>query len=187
MEDNLKTMVQMHRREWDNLQAPEGLWERIAADLDKAQKSPAHIRSLPPMRRLWLKPLMRAAAAVAILLVIGIFTLRQWQPEEKADPTAQASYPELQEAEAYFRPMIAAKVQRLEQIGDKNLTEALLQDLALLEQDYETLAKDLHDNADNAQIVKAMVENYRKRLQLLERILNEIEQKKAHEKPDMQL
>jgi Ser/Thr protein kinase RdoA (MazF antagonist) len=83
--------------------------------------------------------------------------------------------------------MIVAKVQRLEQIGDKALTAALLQDLALLEQDYETLAKDLRDNADNQQLIKAMVENYRSRLQLLERILNEIEQKQSDEKADTQL
>lgn len=172
----------MHRREADMLQAPDFLWERIAAELDQQQKVHA-----PPMRRVWLKPLLRVAAAAVILLVAGIFVLRQWQPATGTMAGAWSDYPELQQAEAYFQPMIVAKVQRLEQIGDKALTAALLQDLALLEQDYETLAKDLRDNADNQQLVKAMVENYRSRLQLLERILNEIEQKQSDEKVDTQL
>jgi hypothetical protein len=182
MEDKLKKLVQMHRREADTLQAPDFLWERIAAELDQQAKT--HVQ---PMRRLWLKPLLRVAAVAVVLLVAGIFTIRQWQPASNAMASTWADYPELQQAEAYFQPMIVAKVQRLEQIGDKALTAALLQDLALLEQDYETLAKDLHDNADNQQLIKAMVENYRSRLQLLERILNEIEQKQSDEKADTQL
>ncbi len=171
----------MHSREADTLQAPDFLWERIAAKLDQQQQINAQ-----PMRRVWLKPLLRVAAAAVVLLVAGIFAIRQWQPANNMAST-WANYPELQQAEAYFQPMIVAKVQRLEQIGDKALTAALLQDLALLEKDYETLAKDLRDNADNQQLVKAMVENYRSRLQLLERILNEIEQKQSNEKADTQL
>jgi hypothetical protein len=181
MEDKLKTLVQKHRREADTLQAPDFLWERIAAELDQQQQI-----NTQPMRRVWLKPLLRVAAAAAVLLVVGIFAIWQWQPANNTAST-WANYPELQQAEAYFQPMIVAKVQRLEQIGDKALTAALLQDLALLEKDYETLAKDLRDNADNQQLVKAMVENYRSRLQLLERILNEIEQKQSNEKADTQL
>ncbi|WP_448519578.1 hypothetical protein [Rhodoflexus sp.] len=185
MEDKLKTLVQQHLKETETLQAPDFLWERIAADLDRLEN--AETPAQQPRRRLWLKPLMRIAAAVVVLLMAGIFALQRWQPADQAAATAWADYPELQQAEEYFRPMIVAKVQRLEQLGDKSLTAALLQDLALLEQDYETLSKDLRDNADNAQIVKAMVENYRSRLQLLERILNEIEQKQNDEKADMQL
>ncbi len=171
----------MHRKEADTLQAPDFLWERIAAELDQQQQI-----NVQPMRRVWLKLLLRVAAAATVLLVAGIFAIRQWQPTNNTAST-WANYPELQQAEAYFQPMIVAKVQRLEQIGDKALTAALLQDLALLEKDYETLAKDLRDNADNQQLVKAMVENYRSRLQLLERILNEIEQKQSNEKADTQL
>ena len=184
MEDKLKTLVQQHLKETETLQAPDFLWERIAADLDRLEKAETPAQ---PIRRLWLKPLMRAAAAVVVLIVAGIFALQPWQSTDEVAATDWADYPELQQAEEYFRPMIIAKVQRLEQLGDKSLTAALLQDLALLEQDYETLSKDLRDNADNAQIVKAMVENYRNRLQLLERILNEIEQKQNDEKADMQL
>lgn len=172
----------MHRREADTLQAPDFLWERIAAQLDQQQQ----INAQPMRRRVWLKPLLHVAAAAVVLLVAGVFAIWQWQPANNTTST-WANYPELQQAEAYFQPMIVAKVQRLEQIGDKALTAALLQDLALLEKDYETLAKDLRDNADNQQLVKAMVENYRSRLQLLERILNEIEQKQSNEKADTQL
>jgi len=173
----------MHLREADQLQAPDFLWERIVTELDRKQKVDNQLL----IRRLWLKLPVRVAAAVVILLAAGIFALRQWKPAESVQTNLWAAYPELQQAEAYFQPMIIAKVQRLEQIGDKALTAALLQDLALLEQDYETLAKDLRDNADNGQLIKAMVENYRTRLQLLERILNEIEQKQTHDKADIQL
>ncbi|MCS7018253.1 MAG: hypothetical protein RMJ87_03895 [Cytophagales bacterium] len=181
MEDKLKKMVQLHQQEIDTLQAPEFLWERIAADLDKQQNKAA-----TPIRRLWTKPMLRAAA-VALLMIVATLLIRQQWENTASQQAFWSRYPELQEAEARFRPMIIAKVRRLEQIGDKALTDALLQDLALLEQDYETLAKDLRDNADNRQIVKAMVENYRSRLQLLERILQEIEKKQNHEKADVQL
>lgn len=181
MEDKLKILVEAHRKEADNLCAPDFLWERIAADLDKREKA-ATAKKTRYIRLLSFTS-VAVAAVILLLLIAGIFV-----PQRRNEPNNfRAQYPELQQAEAYFQPMIIAKVRRIEQIGDKTVIGALLQDLALLEQDYEMLAKDLRDNADNRQIIKAMIENYRSRLQLLERIVNEIEKKQIHGKVDAKL
>ncbi|MCS6969019.1 MAG: hypothetical protein RMJ44_06425 [Cytophagales bacterium] len=167
MEDKLKTWAQQHRKEMDVFQAPEFLWERIAAQLDRQEKT----------RQYWWKnAYVRIAASIVLILVSATF-LVLYQRQLTSENTLQAAYPELKQAEAYFKPIIAAKMRRIEQIGDKDLLNLLLEDLALLEKDYQTLAKDLQDHADNRQIIQAMIANYRSRLQLLERILNQLEQK----------
>ena len=71
--------------------------------------------------------------------------------------------------------------------GLHNLTHCVFTDLEQLDEVYKELMNDLQDNADNEEVVQAMIENYRIRLQILEQILNEIKGEQDEETDEISI
>ena len=78
--------------------------------------------------------------------------------------------PELQEAEIYYTNMVDEKILEIEPLlkDQPELGYALKSDLAELDSIYAELQKDLKDNIANDEVVEAMIQNYRLKLQILE-------------------
>lgn len=161
MEDQLKKWADSHRQEFELYHAPDTAWANIARQMEQAQGKQV---------RLW--PLLaRVAAGLALVLVAAWWALA---PPPPAD-TAAAQYPELLQAEQQYGPLIKAKMTQVRHYHDQHLIAQLLADIEELELEFNALKKDLGDQADNRQLVQAMIENYRIRLMLLERFLQEID------------
>jgi hypothetical protein len=85
---------------------------------------------------------------------------------------------ELQEAQFYYEEIIDAKLIRVKnQVDDP----ALLQDIEELDKAFQELKKDLKEDVDNHEVVLAMIDNYRLKLKILERILEDIEESEYEE------
>jgi hypothetical protein len=74
MKDSLKKYINDHRDEFDNLEVPDEMFDKIMSKLDNSTPSVGKTRSIFPLKN-WA-----IAASIAIILSLGIFNL--WQEKE---------------------------------------------------------------------------------------------------------
>lgn len=82
MKDSLKKYINDHRDEFDNLEVPDEMFNKIMSKLDNSTPSVGKTRSIFPLKT-WA-----IAASVAVILSLGIFNL--WQ-EKEIDKTVFAT------------------------------------------------------------------------------------------------
>ena len=165
MEDKLKDRVNKSREDWEvydtNL---ESLWQNIEERL-----SSVDYKKRSPM--LWLK------LAASFLLLLGaswvVISVSQQTKSSNGYNLGELS-PELEETERYYTVQISEKLNMI-YAANREIDDLVLQDLSLLDSAYNDLKVDLKDDIDNQEVVRAMIENYRIKLQLLEQILKEID------------
>lgn len=121
--------------------------------------------------------------AAVFILVIGVswlfFNLGKMQGSagDSAHISTSTSFDEeLNEAEIFFTEKVNLKRQEVLAYSGANdpATAKIMTELDKLEIQYLNLKEELTINENNPQIINAMVENYRMRLSLLERLLNQL-------------
>ena len=73
-----------------------------------------------------------------------------------------------------FQEKIEEKLDMIKASAEMIEPEVHIQ-LELLDDEYQSLRNDLKDNADSEEVINAMIENYRLKLHMLEKILEEIQ------------
>lgn len=108
------------------------------------------------------------AACIAAIVVGTVFYM---------NPSGQSEN-EIAELERFYNGEINQKITLIKgQLEDDHI----LQDLEAMDAAFAELKADLNDNVDNQEVISAMMENYRLKLQILEEILNELEKEKREE------
>lgn len=173
--DNLEKFVLKHRDDFDDLEPDGAMWNVI------------RLRIQPARKFLYKRIVWQAAAG------IGIF-LASWVIHDLVrDAEREVAVAELQEvgeqmevlmeAEVFYTSRIntaRSEVYRLS--GNNNdMMEVLNADLAELEQVFEELKNDLRDEGDNQEVVEAMIQNYRLKLQILEEMLMQLKKSASPE------
>ena len=82
--------------------------------------------------------------------------------------------PELEEAEIYYTGLLNEKISQVKPLLEQypELGTSLDRDLSELDSIYDELQKDLRDNIANDEVVEAMIQNYRLKIQILEDLLD---------------
>ncbi len=182
--DKLEKYILDHREAFDDLEPDPSVWERVDT------------RKAPVIRINW-KGIAWKAAAVAAIFVASYFfhdfmasrnqhdRMLMGKSGEEASPMVR----ELIEAEAYYSARINLKKDELYQLAGSNpdLRREVDMELVDLDQVYNDLKEDLKDNAANEEVIEAMIQNYRLKLDILEEMLvvlkqsNESQNEKEHE------
>ncbi|MFT6998229.1 MAG: hypothetical protein ACJAQ4_001989 [Cryomorphaceae bacterium] len=168
--DQMKAYFDRHREEFDDQQPPD-LWSAIE------EKLPAEKREekLVPLRRVW-----QVAAGVAILIgTAWAFSLIEGGADTLAlaeKETAQAqlvvnAYPELEEAGIYYQTKIDAAGEELKAYP---LDDEDFESMKLLEDELIALRESLGNDPDDAQVVEAMIQIYRFKLDLMRDLLTQL-------------
>ena len=91
--------------------------------------------------------------------------------------------PELKEAEYYYQSQVSMKMKELKPYFREvpGLSREVNDDLTELDSVYVSLKRDLADNVANEQVIEAMIQNYRMKLEILEDLLQQL---KAEQNPD---
>jgi len=91
--------------------------------------------------------------------------------------------PELREAEIYYTNMVDNRLEELTPLiqQDPELQNELNNDLSELDSLYTELQKDLVDNIANDEVVEAMIQNYRLKLEILEDLLEKLQETSKNE------
>ena len=170
MSDKLKEFISKNEAEFDQL-PKSGHFERFKALQEKASPVPKKGQKM-----VW----MRVAAMFIGVLGMGylFFSLGKMQASDELVATNNGVIvnTELAEAEIFFSEKVDSKKQEVLAFSKSNdpATKQILVELEKLEWQYIDLKKELAINSDNPQIINAMVENYRVRFSLLERLLEQL-------------
>lgn len=171
--DRLEKFIMGHRDEFDDMEPRPGLFKEVET------KKPI-IRMLN-----WNSPVWKAAAVVIIFVSSYFFHDWMSQRNDNQDEVAeiQTENPSeivkmLIEAEAYYSAQISARQEEftLATLSNPEIKQDIDYDLATLDSVYADLRRDLKDNAANEEVIEAMIQNYRLKLQILEDVLSQIHQ-----------
>ncbi len=143
------------------------LWQGIASQLGEEEKG----RVIP----LWKSSKFRIAASVILLLGMSLtaFLLVSSPVSQGMDGYANE---ELFEIDMHYKNLVYQQVQ-LVQNHPKLATEDKEEFLSFmdeLDEEYEQLKQEMQHNFDNEQVLEAIVNNYKKRIELIENLLKQI-------------
>lgn len=169
-QDKLEQFVSDHADDFDVFEPDDNLWENIN---NRSHK----VRKINFSRIAW-----RVAAGVAIFVASWLLNDLVEKGEKENINVAETVVPNsekmkmLMEAEMYYSGRIKTAREEIYKISgnDNELMEILDFDLIELDKVFEELKNDLKDNSDNQEVIEAMIQNYRLKLEILEEILKQL-------------
>lgn len=185
MDDKLKNFIRENRDDFEVYQTDtDSLWDAISNGIDESENLEKSYSEPPKTRRVKRKKIRKiwqVAAAVVCFLGAGLFLMNVSEDETVAEAKKLHKIsPELYEAEQYYSTLIQEKMEVI-QANHSEINPVLFQDMQSMDSAYLELRQDLQDNADNAQVIEAMIQHYRIKLQILENMLQELEAEELKE------
>jgi ribosomal protein S25 len=167
--DRLERFVQENREKLDIYEPSPGVWEKIEG------------------KRIFIskKLLISLSAAAVITLVLGTAMII-YASANRRNSLAGASG-EIKEMELFYNSMASALYMQAKPMltGQPEVEKELQNDLQRIDNICIEIKKDLKDNIDNEEVIKALIQNYTIKISILEdmlRILNENENNKEKQK-----
>lgn len=178
--DSLEKFIIENKAEFNHVEPPADMFDGIAFEYesDEQQKIPFYKKAT--------KWGVRAAAAIIIFMVA--WTLNDLRDHNQEEVLAKSEnieiIKELKEAEAFYNARINHNMDRITTLASHQpgLVESVNMDLEQLDAVYNELKNDLGDNAANQEVIEAMIQNYRLKLDILEEILEQLEEKSNNKK-----
>jgi hypothetical protein len=171
--DKLEEYIRKNREELDKYNPPSSIRRNLGREL-KTRKS---------MTKHWL------SIAAMIIVILGT-AIVLFKPVRSRNGILSQSDPQLKETEIYYNQLAKTLYNEAAPLLTKNpeIREELNADLSQLDSICIDLKKDLKDNISNQEVVEALIQNYRIKINILEDMLvvlkeenNNPEKKKQHE------
>lgn len=168
--DHLEKFIIDHKDEFDELEPSPMLWDKIETHEPKT----VHLN--------WKTIGLRVAAVVVIFIASYYFHDYVENKNSGQDTIAtneeqqNPMYQDLMEAEFYYTSQIEETKQAVFHLtsNNHNLRKEINLELVDLDKVFQELKNDLNDNADNEEVIVAMIQNYRLKLEILNDILNQL-------------
>ncbi len=169
MKDHIEDFIEKNREGLDRRTPSASLWDNIE------QQLPTKKRKLIPWRTLAV-----AASFLLVLGSVGTWAYNQGMKQGEINSMADISI-ELGEAEKHYQSEIKEKMAIL---ASYNKAEEVQIDLLEMEEFLSELKRDLKDTPkkDREVVIQAMIENYRSRVELLEKVLDHLPNNSTHSK-----
>jgi hypothetical protein len=171
--DNLHTLFENLKHEFDVENPKDGHELRF---LSKLKGGETKVVKLNHTKTSFWKPLLAVAASV--VLCVSILTVIRQKSE--ANDLASIS-PELSETQAFFTTAIIQEIATLNNERSPK-TETIINDalnqVNILEKEYESLKIDLTESGDDKRVIYAMISNFQNRIDVLQNVLKQIEEVK---------
>ncbi len=172
--DNFEKHIRENTSEFDEHKADrEKMWANIAAELKN---------ETPKVIPLWKSSWVRVAASVVILLgvaaIIGLSGIGQGSNIE----TTYVSK-ELMDIDMHYKGLVSHHVQLVRnhpKLSDEEKAE-FLSFMDELDEEYEQLRLEMQKNLDNELVLEAIVSNYKQRIELIEKLLRQINDSKIQD------
>lgn len=185
---NLEKFILDHREAFDSEVPDLKVWAKIEHNLPKETlpKLSVETNQKAKVVALWdYLPSLRVAASVAMILAVGV-AIGFYMKSNITPPSLADVSPEYGEMENYYQREIAKKEKKLMQVSQK--APQVQQDLAAIDQVMMELRQELYNapKGSREQIIRTMIESYKNKTDILERVLKESEQHSINHnaKPD---
>lgn len=164
--DKFEKYILENRKHFNRHEADrEKLWANIEERLGPA----------PKVIPFWKLPLVKIAAAVVVLLgvagLVGTITLSQSLQVQN-----NVASKELQDIDTYYANLVSYQVRLVEKsdkLSDADKAE-FLSFMDELDKEHQQLRTELGRNIDNELVLEAIVANYKKRIELIENLLQQL-------------
>ena len=165
-QDNLEHFVRKNRKGFDVASPNDALWAKIEKQL------PAQ----PTAKVFSIQRFLSIAASVCLLIGMGIAIGLYVAPSANTGALASIA-PEYGEIEQFYSNKVNYQLAQLAKY-DQNKDPLIQKDLEELDQWLNRLQEDLIDvpKANRAAVIDAIINNYKTKLNVLERLLNSVEQ-----------
>ncbi len=168
--DDFEKHIQENKHLFDEHKADKSkIWQHIDSHLDTKKTN-----------RLWGSPLLKVAAS--ILMLIGAFSILNPFISSGFSDSKQNNivHQELRDIDTYYKDLVSFHVQLVKnnpklQPKDK---EEFLSFMDELDEEYNALKLEMAKNLNNEYILEAIVYNYKKRIELIENLLKQINNSK---------
>jgi hypothetical protein len=174
MSDRLEEFVRSNKESFDRHEPDPSLWLKINPGKPQTDKR-SHLN--------WL----RYAASIALIFAgfsAGIYFLGFGSGSENTIQSQLSQ--EIEETEVYYRTLLNERYSELKTYlaDDQETHEMLLSDMEELDEIYEELKVDLNDDVSNPEVIEAMIQNYRIKLEILEDLLLQLKEKENQDYED---
>jgi len=173
--DDLEKFVTSHKAEFDSEEPGADLWKRIEADLPVENR-----------RKIGLKSVLWRAAAVVFIFAAGwaASTMIGKRSVEVPSSVVDMNTPEIRElieAEAYYTSMIESRQAEVESYLQENpdILRDLKEEFNNLDSAYSALRLDLNENLSQQQIIEAMIQNHRTKVEILNELLKQLKSEQS--------
>ncbi|MGH1384848.1 hypothetical protein [Kordia sp.] len=164
MKDELKEYIQAHKNKFDDHSIDEveklKLWGKISEQLPETPK-----KVIP----LWKKSSFRVAAAVVLLFgcLFAFYTTNQGAGEY--DMVSE----EFRQIDTHYKSLVENQIQMVKNSANLSKEEQVefLNYIDELDKEYIKLKKELKQGVNNQIIIEAIINNYRKKIQIMEDLL----------------
>ncbi len=175
--DKLEDHIRRNREDFDKYNPPAQIWTRIKKEL----------RGRNSRLKQWI------SLAAMIVIVLGtaiVFFKPQYRFSNKENDSSARAFPQLKETEIYYNNLINSLYKEATPLltGNPEVKKELNSDMSQIDSICTDIKKDLKDNISNQEVVEALIQNYRTKIQILEDMLtvlkekeNNPEKKKSHE------
>lgn len=175
--DSIESFIQNNREEFDHETPDLRVWEQLSQQKKQA----------PALTISWTRQLVRSAAAIGLLIAgvgIGMWYSAS-QQEQMAGMRMSDVSPEYAELESHFERDIESKKASLAKFTSNVSSAEIFSDLTQMDKIMEDLRRELADvpPGNREEVVRAMIENYKTKAKVLERVLKALE---THEPNNME-
>lgn len=164
MKDELKEYIQAHKQEFDDHSVDEvdklKLWGKISEELPETP-----VKVIP----LWKKASFKVAAAVVLLFGCLFAYIAVNQDADGYDMVSE----EFRQIDSHYKSLVENQIQLVKNNTNlsKDAQDEFLNYIDELDQEYLNLKKELKNGVNNQLIIEAIINNYRKKIQLMEDLL----------------
>lgn len=182
--DSLEQFIRDHRSEFDAEHPPLHIWAGIERQLGAEEKPETAGRTA----QVFSLSRLKMAAGIAALLVVGFMAGLGLARQQQSSVVAEIEQvnPDFRDAEKYYNEQIDSKIAQLASYN----TEAapVLEDLAQVDEIMEELKQELASAPAGAeeQIVSDLINSYRTKLAILEKVLESISKKDTYQQSKTQ-
>lgn len=171
--DNFEKNIRENKAEFDDHKADKAkMWAAIAGKLKTEE---------PKVIPLWRSPMMKIAASIVLILglagIIGVTVFGSGASE------TQYASKELLDIDMHYKGLVSYQVQLVK--DNQNLSEddkaEFLSFMDELDEEYEQLRVEMQKNLDNELVLEAIVSNYKQRIELIEKLLKQINDSKIQD------
>ena len=172
--DNFEKHIRENASAFDEHKADRAkMWTNIAKELKTDS---------PKVIPLWKSPLLRVAAGVVLLIgIAGLIGISVFG--SGASVETQYASKELLDIDMHYKGLVSYHVKLVEnhpKLSEANKAE-FLSFMDDLDAEYEQLRLEMQKNLDNELVLEAIVANYKKRIELIENLLKQINDSKIQD------
>lgn len=171
--DNLENFIRKNKESLDTHKPNKQVWEKIAAERadDTKVKSLAHGKK---SNNIWKT--MRIAASISILALAAfggykLLSLESSSSTPIANNTERSLPESVNELEQYYEQKVTGEFTKVTSlIADEKILLEVKEELELLDQEKSELIKEYDQSANTQEVVQALMNTYKMKLQVLENI-----------------